>query len=90
MELRQPPAPQLVIAPECLVDPVQPQHVDEPLMPALPAPNAPGYLVTRTQRAELAGLYYQGVAQAVTGAYNTNAATQAACVAWARLHQNSR
>lgn len=81
--------PPLTIASECLLNPVAPQAVDEPALPPLPASTAPGYLATRTQRAELAGLFFQGQRDAYAGAYNTNAASQRLCAAWAREHQPS-
>lgn len=74
----------MAIPPECRLDPVAPEPVDEPALPPLPASNAPSYLAVRTQRAELAGLYFQGVAGAERDARVTNAETQAACARWAK------
>lgn len=82
-----PAPPPLTIPAACGLLPVEPQAVDEPTLPPLPASTAPGYLATRTQRAELAGLFFQGQRDAYEGAYNTNAASQRLCAAWAREHQ---
>lgn len=79
-------APPLVIPAECRVLPVEPAQVEAPLLPELPATAAPEYLTRRTQRAELAGLFYQGQRNAIQEAYETNAATQRTCAAWAREH----
>lgn len=76
----------LVIPAECRVDPVGPEPVDAPVLPDLPPANAPTYLAVRTQRAELAGLYFQGERDAERVARVTNSETQAACAAWAREH----
>lgn len=92
----QPPeAAPLVISPACLVGPVEPNPVEEPPMPEpieRPAgePNATNwpawmaYVDRRRERAELAGLYYQGERNAVADAYEMNAATQERCKDWAQ------
>lgn len=91
-----PMAPPLVVAAECKVEPVEPGPVDEPPMP--PALERPAGTVTdhpadwfayvdrRRERAELAGLYFQGERDAVREAYETNAATQRVCATWAKQH----
>lgn len=78
--------PPLVIPAECRVDPVAPVETDPPVLPALPAVTSPEYLTRRTQRAELAGLFFQGERDAIREAYDTNAATQRVCAQWAREH----
>ena len=86
--------PPLVLIPECRVEPVEPGTVEMPPLPDLlprPASNAPAsaflaYDDSRRERAELAGLYYQSDRDAVRQAYDTNAATQRVCAAWAREH----
>lgn len=91
-----PPPPPLVIAPACLIDPVAPGTVAEPPMPP-PLERPAGafadhpadwyaYDDRRRERAELAGLFFQGERDAIAEAYETNAATQRACVAWAKEH----
>lgn len=85
----EPPAslpPPLVVPAECRVLPVEPQEVQAPILPELPATTAPEYLRVRTQRAELAGLYFQGERDVWRDAYETNAATQRVCATWAREH----
>lgn len=78
------PAVPLMIASECRLNPVEPVTVDEPILPALPDATAPSYLPVRTQRAELAGLFFQGQRDAEREARIANARTQAVCAAWAR------
>lgn len=77
---------------ECRVDPVEPQPLAQPELPPLPAPPAATatpaqafpYYVIRTQRAEIAGLYFQNELSEVREAFDANAATQRACATWAR------
>ena len=88
--------PPVVVPADCRVDPVEPGTVAEPPMP--PALERPAGTVTdhpadwfayvdrRRERAELAGLFYQGQRDATEQAYETNAATQRVCAAWAREH----
>ena len=89
-------APPLVVIAECKVEPVEPGAVDEPPMPP-PLERPAGtvsdhpadwfaYVDRRRERAELAGLYFQGERDAVREAYETNAATQRVCAAWAKEH----
>lgn len=89
----RPPAPPPVVIPaECGLDPVEPEPVDPVTLPALPpAPGATAAVVeivnywrTRGQRAELAGLHFMGERNAFRAAWETNAATQRVCAAWAR------
>lgn len=92
----QPPeAPPLVISPACLVGPVEPSPVEEPPLPEpfiRPAgePNAANwpewmaYVDRRRERAELAGLYFQGERDAEQNARTMNADTQTRCRDWAR------
>lgn len=47
-------------------------------------PKAADYWPIRAQRAEIAGLYYQGVADHERTARLTNARTQAVCAGWAQ------
>jgi hypothetical protein len=74
-----PPAPAVSIPAECRVEPVTPEAVEEPQLPALPAASTPNYLAARTQRAERAGLYFQQRSQAIQFAFDTNIAAQRAC-----------
>lgn len=77
-------APRIVIPAECRIDPVEPMAVDPPVLPELPATTDPAYLAIRTQRAELAGLFFQGERDAEKDARIENAVTQAICASWAR------
>jgi len=90
-----PETPPLVISPACLVGPVEPNPVDAPPMPdAIERPageptaaNWPAwmaYVDRRRERAELAGLYYQGERNAEEDARVMNADTQTRCAEWAR------
>jgi hypothetical protein len=83
------PAP--VIPVECRLDPVAPEDVDRPALVDLPpAPAATDpvarmpYEITRRRNAELAGLYFQGLAAEEARARMTNAERQRACADWAR------
>lgn len=83
------PAPQVVVQPlvipsACRVDPVQPAATDPPALPDLPAASAPTYLALRTQRAELAGKFFEGQRDAIRNAFDTNAQAQEVCATWAR------
>jgi hypothetical protein len=73
-----------VIPVECGLDPVEPEPVDEIALPPLPPENAPAYAAIRAQRAELAGLYFRGVAESERHARATNAEPQRVCAAWVR------
>jgi hypothetical protein len=70
---------QIAIPAECRVEPVTPEAVEEPQLPALPSASTPNYLAARTQRAERAGLYFQQRSQAIQFAFDTNIAAQRAC-----------
>lgn len=85
----------LVISPACLVGPVEAAPVEEPPMPEpieRPAGQASAqsypawlaYEARRRERAELAGLFYQGERDALRSAYEMNADTQSRCRDWAR------
>lgn len=76
--------PRVTIPAECRVDPVEPDAVDPPALPALPPETDPAYLATRTQRAELAGLHFQAERDEERETRVTNAAAQHVCAAWAR------
>lgn len=84
----------LVFPAACLVDPVEPGAVDEPPMPeALPRPagNAPpeafvSYATRRMERAELAGLFFQGERDAYKQAYDLTAEQLRQCVAFSQEH----
>lgn len=96
--LRNEPAPvvaPLVISPACLVDPVTENPVEEPPMPAAierPAgqPSAANwdrwltYEARRRERAELAGLYYQGERDSIRSALTINVEQMRQCQAWAK------
>ncbi len=89
---REPPAPVIVyrspvLPVECASLPVEPEPVDEVALPVLPAPDAPAYPAIRARRAELAGLYYQGLARSEQSARVTNAADQLACATWVRSNR---
>ena len=81
-----------VVPADCRLDPVEPEPLAEPELPPLPArPGANAtavqalpYYTIRTQRAEAAGLYFQGVVERERFARVTNADNQRACAAWAR------
>jgi hypothetical protein len=84
----------LVVSPACLAPPVEAQPVDEPPMPEpleRPSgePNATnypiwmGYFVRRAERAELAGLFFQGERDAYEDAYELTAEQMRQCNAWA-------
>jgi hypothetical protein len=95
---RNDPAPviaPLVISPACMVDPVEPQPVEVPPIPPeieRPAgqPSAqtyPAWLTyeaRRRERAELAGLFYQGERNAIEHAYELTAEQARQCARWAR------
>jgi hypothetical protein len=95
---RNDPAP--VVAPvvypaSCLADPVEPHPVEEPPMPeALPRPAgnaAPeafvAYATRRMERAELAGLFFQGERDAFKQAYDLTAEQLRQCVTFVRGQQ---
>jgi len=73
---------------------VEPVAVEEPPIPAplpRPASNAASadfvnYATNRMERAELAGLFFQGERDAERDARVTNATSQAACANWAKEH----
>lgn len=81
-----------VIPATCLVDPTEPDPLAEPELPPLPPRPATdalsaallSYYVVRTQRAEIAGLFFQNQRDEERDARETNAAAQAGCVAWAK------
>jgi hypothetical protein len=75
-----------VVPPECRLTPVDPEPVDEVLLPPLPVETAPDYLAVRTKRAELAGLFYQGQRDAEKAAREANAKPQLKCAEWSKLH----
>lgn len=90
-----PEAPPLVISPACLVGPVEPNPVEvppipEPIIRPAGEPTAANwaewmaYVDRRRERAELAGLYYQGERDAEQNARVMNAETQTRCRDWAR------
>lgn len=85
----------LVISPACLVGPVEAAPVEEPPMPDAferpagqpTAQNYPSWLAyeaRRRERAELAGLFFQGERNAISEAFEMNADTQTRCRDWAR------
>lgn len=89
------PAPVLVhpvIPASCRVDPTEPQPLPQPELPPLPARPASdalssgllAHFIVRTQRAEIAGLYFQNELAEERETRAANAATQADCAAWAR------
>jgi len=74
---------------------VEAQPIEEPPMPApieRPAgqPTASNwtqwlaYIDRRRERAELAGLFYQGERDSYRNAYELNAETQTQCMSWAK------
>lgn len=91
-----PPRPEpLVVSPACLAPPVAAGAVDPPPMPeeiVRPAgePTAQtwrdwmAYVDRRRERAELAGLFFQGKADAEENANNLNSEQLRQCNAWAR------
>ena len=92
-----PESPPLVISPACLVGPVEPQPVEVPPIPdAIERPAGEptaanwtswlSYIDRRRERAELAGLYYQGERDAEQNARVMNADTQERCATWAHEH----
>ena len=74
----------MIVPAECRLDPVAPEPVAEPVLPALPGAAAIDYLAVRTKRAEAAGLFFQGQRDAERDARLTNARTQEVCAAWAK------
>lgn len=89
-----PNVPAIVIAPACFSEPVLPQEVTPPPMPPaierpVGEPSARSYVEwltyehRRRERAELAGLHFQGERNAYRDAYNDTAAQLDACRAWA-------
>lgn len=79
----------VVIAPECGVDPVEPEPVDEEPLPELPLVTdwsvaTPGQWAVRARRAELAGLQLVGERDAERNARMANADRQRVCARWAR------
>jgi len=85
----------LVVSPACLAPPVAAQAIDPPPMPEeieRPAgqPTAATwtawltYVDRRRERAELAGLYYQGERDAERNANEMNSEQLTQCNAWAR------
>lgn len=90
-------APPLVFPPACLADHVTPAEVIPPPMPETivrPAgePSARAwvdwlrYEARRRERAELAGLHYQGERNAYRDAYGDTAAQLEECVTFSRAH----
>lgn len=78
----------MIVPAECFHDPVEPDAVTAPVLPSLPASQTdPAYLPIRTQRAELAGLYYQGQRDSERDARLTNARPQQVCANWARRQE---
>lgn len=94
-----PPLPQpLVISTACLADNVEPAVIEPPpIPPAIERPagepnatNYPGWLTyvdRRRERAELAGLFYQGERNAIRDAYNDTDIQHDECRAWAEQHR---
>lgn len=89
-----PDIPAIVIAPACLSEPVAPAEVTPPPMPPpfeRPAgePSARSYVEwlryehRRRERAELAGLHFQGERNSYRDAYNDTATQMNDCRAWA-------
>lgn len=85
----------LVVSPACLAPPVEAHPVEVPPMPAAierPAgePNAANwsawltYVDRRRERAELAGLFYQGERNSYEHAYEMTAEQLRQCNGWAR------
>lgn len=101
---RSDPAPviaPLVISPACMVDPVEVQPVEEPPMPEAferPAgqPSAStwnlwlAYEARRRERAELAGLFFQGERDAIEHAYELTAEQMRQCVEWSRAQRQDQ
>lgn len=92
---RPPAIEAVVVSPACLVGPVDAQPVEAPPMPPLierPAGQPSGqtypawltYEARRRERAELAGLFFEGERNAYRAAWEMNAETQRQCQAWAR------
>lgn len=91
----EPPAPEpLVVSPACLAPPVAADIIDPPPMPdpiERPAgePNATNwpswltYVDRRRERAELAGLFFQGERDAFELAYTLTAEQMRQCNGWA-------
>lgn len=81
-----------VIPSACLVDPAEPQSLAQPELPPLPARPATdalsagllSYYVVRTQRAEIAGLYFQNELSEERETRVANADTQRQCAEWAK------
>lgn len=81
-----------VIPAECRLDPAEPQPMPQPELPPLPPRPATdalstgllSYYIVRTQRAEIAGLYFQNELTEERETREANAATQSACAAWAK------
>ena len=98
LHLATPPAPlpePLVVSPACLAAPVAPDPVEEPPMPPeieRPAgqPTAQNwtswmaYVDRRRERAELAGLYFQGERDSLSHANDLNTEQLRQCNTWAR------
>jgi hypothetical protein len=98
MGLRSDPAPviaPLVVSPACLAGPVEADPVEEPPMPpeierpagqptATTYPAWLAYVDRRRERAELAGLFYQGERNAFRHANELNTEQLTQCREWAR------
>ena len=91
----------LVVSPACMVAPVDPDQIEEPPMPPpieRPAgePTAStwqtwmAYVDRRRERAELAGLFFQGKSDANQHAYELTAEQMRQCNAWAVSHNGER
>ena len=89
------PIDPVVVSPACLVGPVEAQPIEEPPMPepiVRPAGQPTSstwdawlaYEHRRRERAELAGLFFQGERDSYRTAWEMNAETQTQCQAWAR------
>lgn len=63
---------------------MEPLEIDPPVLPALPPEGDPSWLATRTQRAELAGLYFQAQRDEERATRIANALHQRVCAEWAR------
>lgn len=101
---RSDPAPVIapvVVSPACLAAPVEPGEVQEPPMPDAiqrPAgqPSASNwdqwiaYEARRRERAELAGLFFQGERDQLDTAYGLTAEQLRQCNAWARTLDGSQ
>jgi len=72
---------------ECRLSPTEPDQMAEPELPPLPPRPATdalsagllSYYVVRTQRAEIAGLYFQNVAREEKETREANASAQTIC-----------